>query len=283
MSWSTFREELNDVLNEQELRTLCFDLAIDYESLPGNSKDVKIRELIALFQRNGRLPELISRLEAVRPKTNWQEMLPEPSLTEPEKSISSHQQRNLIVTVIILLGIILIFGLLYWNRENNNSDFVQGEVLNREVTTNDPTTNNEIIKPENAPCLDDYLAEIDAERISAIEVGERSRDIDVVTEDRVSAEFSAPYGIQLTKYGEQIGALIFIFRSQEVLFKIISVADKDCQEVTGYRNVTRRAEDTLQDNDVLEMPLNGGVYTIRPNFQGTQIRYSFQEVLSGEE
>ena len=280
MSWATFRQALNAVLNEQELRTLCFDLAIDYDSLRGQSKDDKVRELIALFQRNGRLPDLIARLEEIRPNVAWQTLIPDPSL--PKTGTVSTSRRNLIIGAIIFLAVILIFGVLSWNRDKSSDELPQPTVVKNEAESNELVTENVNSESEQTSCLDDYFAEIDPERLSSIEVGERARDVDLVEEDRTSSQFSAPYGIQLTKNGTHIGALMFILRSDDVLFKILSVADKECQAVSGYRNVTRRSEDTLEDSDVLEMPLNGGIYTIRPNFQGTHIRYSFQEVVNGE-
>jgi hypothetical protein len=44
--------------NDNELRDLCFDLGIDYESLPGEGKAAKARELTAYCQRRDRLAEL---------------------------------------------------------------------------------------------------------------------------------------------------------------------------------------------------------------------------------
>ncbi|MBK8988594.1 MAG: AAA family ATPase [Chloroflexi bacterium] len=45
------RHLLNDHFNHDELRTLCFDLNLDYEALPGESKGGKVRELLAYMQR----------------------------------------------------------------------------------------------------------------------------------------------------------------------------------------------------------------------------------------
>ena len=47
------RQILAERFNEGELRTLCFDLGIDYENLPGQGKADKARELVAYFQRRG--------------------------------------------------------------------------------------------------------------------------------------------------------------------------------------------------------------------------------------
>lgn len=49
---------LRDKFNDQELRDLCFELAIDYESLGGEGKAAKARELVAHCERRERLKEL---------------------------------------------------------------------------------------------------------------------------------------------------------------------------------------------------------------------------------
>lgn len=50
-----------------ELRDLCFELRIDYESLPGAGKADTARELISYLDRRGRLTELIAFVQQLRP------------------------------------------------------------------------------------------------------------------------------------------------------------------------------------------------------------------------
>lgn len=65
------RENMGAYLSESELATLCFDMGIDYESLGGEGKEARIRELIALCERNGRLEELLENCRALRPNAPW--------------------------------------------------------------------------------------------------------------------------------------------------------------------------------------------------------------------
>ncbi len=51
-----------------ELRTLCFDVHIDYDDLGGQAKSGKARELILRMQREGDLGKLLSYLATARPK-----------------------------------------------------------------------------------------------------------------------------------------------------------------------------------------------------------------------
>jgi hypothetical protein len=50
----------------EELRTLCFDLGVDYDSLGGEGKAARARELVALMGRQGRLDDLVAALQASR-------------------------------------------------------------------------------------------------------------------------------------------------------------------------------------------------------------------------
>ena len=49
---------IRDKFSDSELRDLCFELHIDYESLPGEGKAAKARELVSFCERRDRLPEL---------------------------------------------------------------------------------------------------------------------------------------------------------------------------------------------------------------------------------
>jgi hypothetical protein len=66
------KSELYGVLarhfNEGELRTLTFDLGLDYEDLPGVSRAAKARELVLFAERRGRLSDLAAYLYRLRPK-----------------------------------------------------------------------------------------------------------------------------------------------------------------------------------------------------------------------
>jgi hypothetical protein len=54
-----------------ELKSLCFDLDIEYDSLPGDGKAAKSRELVAYFIRRGRQRDLIDKVKELRPRADW--------------------------------------------------------------------------------------------------------------------------------------------------------------------------------------------------------------------
>jgi hypothetical protein len=51
----------------EELRTLCFDLEVDFDGLRGEGLRAKARELVAYFQRRGKLPRLVAEIRRQRP------------------------------------------------------------------------------------------------------------------------------------------------------------------------------------------------------------------------
>ncbi|MCL4267287.1 MAG: hypothetical protein KJ069_29180 [Anaerolineae bacterium] len=65
------RQILITCFSESELQDLCFDLNIDFESLPGLGKNDKVRELIRYFQRHGQYSELVEVCRNMRPFAPW--------------------------------------------------------------------------------------------------------------------------------------------------------------------------------------------------------------------
>jgi len=57
--------------NDEKLRTLCFALTVDYDNLGGRGKAANARELIALLQRQNRLPTLLEHLRQLHPTVDW--------------------------------------------------------------------------------------------------------------------------------------------------------------------------------------------------------------------
>lgn len=66
------RRILTDRFDEEELRTLCFDLNVDYADLPGRGKAGKARELVAYLQRRDRISECIEVGKQSRPDILWE-------------------------------------------------------------------------------------------------------------------------------------------------------------------------------------------------------------------
>lgn len=65
------REVLSSRLGEGELRSLCLDLGVDYEDLPGEGKADKARELVVYVTRRDRVPKLLQAGARMRPDIPW--------------------------------------------------------------------------------------------------------------------------------------------------------------------------------------------------------------------
>lgn len=68
------RQVLDERFGAGELRTFCFDLGIDYDDLPGESKADKARELVSYVERHGRLSHLVALGKARRPDISWDDL-----------------------------------------------------------------------------------------------------------------------------------------------------------------------------------------------------------------
>ncbi len=65
------REVLATRFNEGELRTLCFDLGIDYDNLPGAGKADTARELVGYCERHNQVAALVEHGTRLRPDIPW--------------------------------------------------------------------------------------------------------------------------------------------------------------------------------------------------------------------
>ena len=66
-----FLDRLTNSFSEGEIRNICVDLQIDYESLPDIGKSNKSRELFLYLERRNRLEELYEICDKLRPDIDW--------------------------------------------------------------------------------------------------------------------------------------------------------------------------------------------------------------------
>ena len=57
--------------SDNELQSLCFDLGIEYDNLPGDDRESKVRELIGYCERRGMLSKLIETCYQLRSNVEW--------------------------------------------------------------------------------------------------------------------------------------------------------------------------------------------------------------------
>ena len=94
MSLPNLRDLLAHHFSLEELRGLCFDLGLEYEDLPGESRPGRAQSLIEYCLRRGRLPDLHRRCTELRPQVDWPD-LPSLSseLTEVQQQVATAQER----------------------------------------------------------------------------------------------------------------------------------------------------------------------------------------------
>jgi len=68
------REILDARFSREELRTLCFDLGLDYDDLPGEGKAARARELVVHMQQLGRISYLIRAAARMRSDVAWKRL-----------------------------------------------------------------------------------------------------------------------------------------------------------------------------------------------------------------
>ncbi len=93
---SRLRQILTERFSQEELRTLCFELSADYDSLPGEGLAGKARELVALLKRHERIRDLIYIGRRMRPDIVWPGDTPR---KERECQVPEESQRYLPYTL----------------------------------------------------------------------------------------------------------------------------------------------------------------------------------------
>jgi hypothetical protein len=76
---SRLYEMMNEFFTLEELRTLCFDLGVDFDQLaPQGTKASTTRELILRLERDRRIRDLVEGCAKARPAVQWHTVLEEP-------------------------------------------------------------------------------------------------------------------------------------------------------------------------------------------------------------
>ena len=68
---SKLHKQIDQYFSFSEVRTLCFDLGVDYENIPGDHRSAFIRNLIVSLAKQNRLQELVAHIKAQRPFVDW--------------------------------------------------------------------------------------------------------------------------------------------------------------------------------------------------------------------
>lgn len=71
---ATLHKQIDQYFSFNEIKTICFDLGVDYENIPGNIRSAFIRNLIVSLAKQNRLQELVGIVRAERPFLDWQDV-----------------------------------------------------------------------------------------------------------------------------------------------------------------------------------------------------------------
>jgi hypothetical protein len=74
MPLTSFRDLLATRFSLEELQSLCLDLGIPYEEIPGNTLTAKVEGVIGYARRRQMLPQLWARGRQLRPKAAWPDL-----------------------------------------------------------------------------------------------------------------------------------------------------------------------------------------------------------------
>jgi hypothetical protein len=99
--------------NLNELRTLCFELRVDYDNLPGATKVVKARELVAYFAQPGHdVAQLVQACVRLRPRAPWPQLdiaAPKPASTNTQaklrRMLTEHMDESQVRALCVSLGV----------------------------------------------------------------------------------------------------------------------------------------------------------------------------------
>lgn len=90
---STLHEQIDRYFNFSEVKTLCFNLGVNYENIPGSGRSAFIRNLIISLAKQNQLQELINLVRRERPFVNWQDV---PAYFELPASMAQENIRQVV-------------------------------------------------------------------------------------------------------------------------------------------------------------------------------------------
>ena len=109
MNFSDLRQNMIERFSMYEVKEICFDLGIDFDSLPGSGKDAKVLELVDLCRRQGKIPDLVEMLSQLRPDIEWKEPISNPIKQALSRSSTQKVLIGLIFVIVTLFLILIIF------------------------------------------------------------------------------------------------------------------------------------------------------------------------------
>ena len=263
------RRLLTTRFNEGELRDLCADLGIDYESLPGDGKADKARELVAYFERRGRIIELDTASRRLRPNSGWSNV---EALSLADNPAYVNRMRlppkiliPLFACVCVLLGIGIILGVQEIRDYN-----LQHRVLYQDDFGDHRPEPGQQIKQTTGVSLTtsviggQFIVKVDNMYVTYIKVGTDVYDdfdatVNIAEIDGDIIAIDMPFRVFNDKWGNKIGYRFYVFPSKQskawVIRPINDVGDnmiygdEDIDQVRSMRVVCKSDTCAFYIND----------------------------------
>lgn len=108
---------LMEQFNLEELRTLTFDLQLDWDELEGSRKSSRVWSLLLALSSKNRLPDLLEHSAQLRPHANWSELIPQiaadPDLIEsivpPDVTRIALRRLGWGMSVVVLMSLLILY------------------------------------------------------------------------------------------------------------------------------------------------------------------------------
>lgn len=91
---ATLRERIIARFNLEEVRTLVYDLGVNYDDLRGEIISTKTQALLEHLERHGRIPELMRLLKERHPGEDWERILASLPETSPPRNLPADQVKS---------------------------------------------------------------------------------------------------------------------------------------------------------------------------------------------
>ncbi len=109
------RQLIFDLFDEDELRSLCFDLDVNYDGLPGRGTEAKARELVLYMRRRQRLGALLAACRQARVEVDWPDEITENRLAPVTPSWwPGEPQQFVIAAGLIVVLLIVLISVISW-------------------------------------------------------------------------------------------------------------------------------------------------------------------------
>lgn len=103
------RQILTTRFSQEELRALCFDLGVDYDSLPGEGTFGKATQLVAHYERRNAVPALAKRCIELRPDVKEDlETGKDIALPQLVQARKMRAGLTVIIASVIVIGILVV-------------------------------------------------------------------------------------------------------------------------------------------------------------------------------